>query len=343
LTAQHEITGAVTVLSHAGEPQHFGWSRQPGFFYDPALVWGPRQRISESDRYIVFTPTHLVIFEIRDDGFLGHTGITLVSLRDKKRTTQIFQSLFPLGSYDMPTGSEAGPIRYRRHRASLDFVPMEGGARIIRADIPKFGHHRSLRGELVLTEPVMAESLVTNMPWREAKNAFRYTRRSPWYTVEGVIQFGTTEIVFTRGKAWGIFDWNRGVRPRSDARYWAAACGMGSGRLTAFSVGYGSADSSAATENAFFVDGKIHKLDQVTFHIPPVNWLDPWRFTSNDNRLEMSFTPHQERYERRRLLFHSSTRRQVCGFFSGTAVLDDGSLISFDRITGFAERDKMRF
>ena len=340
---QLEIPGAVSVLTDTGEPQNFGWSRQPGMFYDPALVWAPRRRISEADRYIVFTPTHLVTFEVRDDGFLGHMGISLASLRDKKRSTQTFQTLLPLGSYDMPPGSESGSIRYRHYRASLDFVPMDGGARIIRADVPKFGHHRSLRGELVLTEPVMAESLVTNMPWRGEKNAFRYSRRSPWYTAEGVMQFGTAEIIFTRGNAWGIFDWNRGARPKADTRYWAAACGMGGERLIGFSVGYSSADSQACTENAFFVDGKAHKLDQVTFHIPPVNWLDPWRFTSSDNRLEMTFTPHQERIERRRLFFHAYTRRQVCGFFSGTAILDDGSVIEFQNITGFAERNKMRF
>ena len=307
------------------------------------MVWGPRRRMSESDRYIVFSPTHLVTFEVRDDGFLGHMGISALSLRDKQRTSRAFQTVFPMGSYDMPPGSESGAIRYRHHRASLDLVPMEGGARIIRVDIPRAGHHRSLRGELVLTEPVMAESLVTNLGWRGEKNAFRYTRRSPWYTVEGVIQFGTTEIVFSRGNAWGIFDWNRGARPRADTRYWAASSGMAAGRLIGFSVGYSSADSTAATENAFFADGKVHKLDQVTFHIPPANWLDPWRFTSNDNRLEMIFTPHQERVERRRLFFHTSTRRQVCGFFSGTAALDDGSLVEFQNVTGFAERDKMRF
>jgi hypothetical protein len=341
--AQREIDSAVSVLADTGEPQHFGWSRQPILFYDPALVWAPQRKISESDRYIVFTPTHLVTFEIRDDGYLGHTGVSVVSLRDKKRSTQMYRSLFPLGSYEMPTGSETGVIRYRRHKSSIDFVPMEGGARIIRVDIPKFGHNRSLRGELVLTEPVMAESLITNTPWRGEKNAFRYTRRSPWYTVEGVIQFGTTEIIFTRGNAWGIFDWNRGARPRADIRYWAASCGMSRGRLAGFSVGYSSADSSAGTENAFFVDGKLHKLDQVTFHIPPSNWLTPWHFTSNDNRLEMTFTPHQERFELRQFFLHSSTRRQVCGFFSGRAILDDGSSLEFERLTGFAERDKMRF
>jgi hypothetical protein len=181
------------------------------------------------------------------------------------------------------------------------------------------------------------------MPWLREKSAFRYSRRSPWYAVEGVIQFGTEEILFSRGKSWGIFDWNRGVRPRSDVHYWASACGTAGEHLIGFSVGYGSADSSAGTENAFFIDGKLHKLDQVTFNIPPADWLSPWRFTSNDNRLEMTFTPHQERKERNRTLLFFSTRRQVCGFFSGKAVLDDGAILEFQNVTGFAERYKTRF
>ena len=335
----------MSVLNDAGGSQNFGWSRQPLFFYDPALVWAPRRKYSESDRYIVFNSTHIVIFEIRDDGYLGHMGITIIFVKEKKRSTHIYQSLLPLGSYEMPPGSQSGAIRYRRKKRMLDLVPMEGGARIIRVDIPRFGYSRSrsLRGELVLTEPAMAESLMCNMPWRNEKNAFRYSRCSPWFTVEGVIQFGTVEIVFTKGNSWGILDWNRGVRPRSDTRYWAGACGMSNGRLAGFCAGHSLADSSAGTENAFFVDGRLHKLDQVTFHIPPSNWLSPWRFTSNDNRLEMTFNPLQERIDRRRVLLHAVTRRQVCGTFSGKAILDDGAELEFHNITGFAERCKTQF
>jgi hypothetical protein len=340
--AQNEIRSPVSVLDGSGGPQNFGWSRSPCFFYDPALVWAPRRKIAESDRYVVFSPTHLIVLEILDDGYLGYAGVSVISLKDKRRTTQTFQKAFPLGSFEMPPGSETGSIRFRRKRAHLDFIPMDGGVRIIKMDIPKFGHHRSLRGELVLSEPATAESLVTNMPWRWEKNAFRYSRRSPWYTAEGVVQYGTAELVFTQGNAWGIFDWNRGVRPRRDFRFWVSACGISEGRLIGLSAGYGSADSSLGTENAFFVDGKLHKLDQVTFHVSPSNWLLPWRFTSNDNRLEMVFTPHQERVERNRLLFYSLSRRQFCGFFSGRVVLDDGSLMEFQNITGFAEQKKTR-
>ena len=108
-----------------------------------------------------------------------------------------------------------------------------------------------------------------------------------------------------------------------------------------FSVGYNSADSSMGTDNAFFLDGKLQKLDQVTFHIPSGRNA-PWRFTSNDNRLEMTFTPHQERDENHQMFFYSLKRRQLFGSFSGKVILDNGSEFEFKNITGMAERRKSR-
>jgi hypothetical protein len=326
-----------------GQPHIFGWARQDYLSYDPALIYAARHRLTESDRYIVHTPTHMVVFEIKDDGWLGFMSISVISLRDRKRSTQTYKTWLPLGGYDMPVSSITGNVRWRLKKTQLDFICMEGGARIIKVDIPKFGRHRSLRGELVLSEFEEPQSLVTNQPWRNEKYSFRYTRCSPCFFVEGVIQFGGTEIVFTRGNAWGILDWNRCARPKADIRYWAAACGISEGRQLSFCIGYSWADFSIGTENGFFVDGKLHKLDQVTFHIPLSNWLSHWRFTSNDNRLEMTFFPHQERIDRHNLLFYRSTRRQVCGFFSGKVQLDDGSVMEFQNLTGFAERSKMSY
>jgi hypothetical protein len=105
-------------------------------------------------------------------------------------------------------------------------------------------------------------------------------------------------------------------------------------------VGYNGADSSLGTENAFFLNGRIHKLDQVTFHLTPADWMAPWRFASNDNRLEMTFHPFQERVERNRMLFHSINRRQIFGSFSGKVILDDGTPLLFHDLAGVAERRK---
>ncbi|WP_010258089.1 DUF2804 domain-containing protein [Treponema primitia] len=338
-----EIDTPRPILDEFGKPVNFGWARSPVFKYDKDLLGPPYGRITESERYIIFSPTHLLVFEILDHGWLGHISISVVSLKDKKRSTQPFIIPFPLGGFDLPQDSETGSARIQRKKFVIDFSAMEGGSRIIKVDIPRFGHHRSLRGVVVLTPPPEAQSILTCSPWRGEKKAFRYSRRSPWYVAEGVMQFSSTEMVFIKDKAWGIFDWNRGFRPRADTRIWASACGLNEGRQLGFNVGYSTADSGAGTENAFFLDGKMHKLDQVTFHIPPSDWLEPWHFTSNDDRLEMSFKPHQERSDRSTMLLHSLRRRQVCGYFSGKVVLDDGSKLEFHDITGFAERRRTRF
>jgi len=340
---QNEITSSLSILNEKGQPQNFGWAKNSLYFYDPALSYSPGYKFSESDRYIVFSPTHIVVFEVRDDGWSGQVGVSVVSLRDKKRSTQIFKSMLPLGSYELPASSVSGSMRWNKKKSKLDFFCMESGARILKADFPKFGRHRSLRGALVLSEFDDPHSLYTNQPWRGKKNAFRLSRCSPCFFAEGMIQLGSTEIIFKRGNAWGIFDWNRGVRPNADIRYLAAACGICGGKLLSICAGYSGADFSQGTENGFFIDGKLYKLDQVTFHIPLSNWLAPWRFTSNDNKLEMTFVPHQERIERRRLFLFNITRRQVFGFFSGKINMEDGTVLEFHNLTGFAERNKTQF
>jgi hypothetical protein len=336
-----EFTEETPMFDKFGRPQNFGWARSPWFVYDPVLRIAPRRRISESDRYLLFSPTHLVFFEMMDDSYLGYLCMSVVSLKDKKRSTQTFVTPFSMGCFELPNDSDKGSIKFIQKKNLLNFAVMEGGVRIIKVDIPKFSHHRSLRGQVVLTPPEGAESLVTHMPWRGKGNAFCYSRRSPWYSAEGVIQVGSSELVFTKGNGWAVFDWNRGVRPRSDLRFWATGCGQTDNRQVGFSVGYNSADSALGTENAFFLDGKLHKLDQVSFHIPTERHI-PWRFTSNDNRLEMIFSPHQERDDKFQMFFYSLKRRQFFGSFSGKAILDDGSIFEFQDITGMAERRKNR-
>ena len=339
--AQTEITEAHSVLDESGRSHNFGWARSPYFIYEPSLLKAPRRSITQSDRYILLSPTHLILFEILDDGYLGYFCVSVASMRDKKRNSKTYMTPFPLGSFALPKDSEADSIIYRQKKIQINFANMEKGVRIIKLEIPGFGKNRGLMGKVVLTPLPDAESMVTHMPWRGEKDAFLYSRRSPCYSAEGVIRFGTTEIVFIQGDGWGILDWTRGVRPRSDLGFWAAGCGQIDGRQAGFSVGYNSADSSLGTDNAFFLDGKLHKLDRVSFHIPSGRNV-PWRFTSNDNRLEMIFTPHHERDENHQMFFYSLKRRQLFGSFSGRAVLDDSSEFTFQDIKGITERRKSR-
>ena len=102
-----------------------------------------------------------------------------------------------------------------------------------------------------------------------------------------------------------------------------------------FNLGYGFSDRSCASENAIIYDRRIHKLDEVVFTIPPSSYTDPWTITSNDNRFEMKFKPVVDRTSNINLLLVKSIQHQVFGYFTGTAVLDDGTKLEIKDFPGF--------
>jgi hypothetical protein len=335
---QTEITAPVSIFDELGQLSNFGWARGPFFHYDRTLLWAPRRLISESERYIIFSPSHLFAFELHDAGVLGHISICAVSLLDKTVSRKFERLPFPMGAMELPNQSESSVIRKTVKNNLVEFISIEDGGRIIKIDAPQFDRGARLRGEVVLMTQDERQSILSYAPWRRQKERFQLVRCSPCYTVEGVMQFENKPVLFNKGRAWGIYEWARTARPKKDIHYWAAACGIHQGQQIGFNVGYGSVDSEAGTENAFFLNGFLYKLDQITFKISPSNWLAPWVFTSNNKRLEMDFIPVQSYSYQNNFLFYSLRSIQVFGFFSGMAALDDGSVLRFNNIAGIAER-----
>ena len=337
-----EINDYISLLNEEGRPKQSGWARFPFFLYNPAHIHASRRRVAEIDRFIVYSPTHIVTVEVQNAGYLGCAYVSVVSLKEKKPVAFHCETLFPQINMLMPMNSKDGKVRFHTRKAHIEIVPIQD-AKLIKADIPLFDKRRSLRCCLVIYPLPKAQSFVSATTWRRESTVFRLSCTTPSLITEGVVQLGTTEIGFTRNNAWSIFNWVRAVRPRQDMRFWATASGAASdGTVIGFSIGYSSADTTFVTENAFFFGGVIHKLDQVTFQISPSAWLLPWRFTSSDKRLEMIFTPQQEHSNSRQYFFHAMRRRQLYGFFSGTVILDGGAVCEFHSITGFAERQITR-
>ena len=93
-----------------------------------------------------------------------------------------------------------------------------------------------------------------------------------------------------------------------------------------------------APENVLFYDGRVHKLDDVTFEIPQGSYLRPWRFTSSDGRFEMDFEPILDRAAKIDAKVIISDQHQVFGRMRGRAILDDGTPIDIKDFPGFAEK-----
>ena len=154
-----------------------------------------------------------------------------------------------------------------------------------------------IQGEIVLThEP--EESIVMCTPFHK-KAHFYYNQKINCMRASGTVVVRGRHYEFEPDTAFAVLDWGRGVWTYKNTWYWGSASGEAEGVPFGFNIGYGFGDTSAATENALFYDGRLHKLSRVSFNIPrragKFDYMSPWSFTSDDNRFEMDFRPVLDR------------------------------------------------
>ena len=140
--------------------------------------------------------------------------------------------------------------------------------------------------------------------------------------------------------AFGTLDWGWGVWTWHNTWYWASASGRLDGVPFGFNLGCGFGDTSAATENAVFYDGRVHKLSDVAFSLPG-DRMAPWTFTGE--RCALSMTPVLDRSACAGAGPLRSEQHQIFGRFNGTVVLDDGTPLRVRDLMGFAEKVENRW
>ena len=154
----------------------------------------------------------------------------------------------------------------------------------------------------------------------------------------GWMEFDGKRYEFDPSKNFGTLDWGRGVWTYDNTWYWGSGNADINGKAFGFNIGYGFGNTSAASENVIFYDGKAHKIDDVEFHIPESSYLDKWTITSSDGRFEMEFTPMFDRAACLDFKVIMSDQHQVFGKMNGKAVLDDGTVIDVSDLFCFAEK-----
>ncbi len=96
------------------------------------------------------------------------------------------------------------------------------------------------------------------------------------------------------------------------------------GARIGLNLGCGFGDLSKAGENAFILDNRIHKLEQVKFDYTSGDYMKPWKFTDTEGRLDLVFTPFKDRTATTNLAVITSEVHQMFGRYNGTLITDDG-------------------
>ena len=343
---QTRIVERGPLLDERGRLAQRGYATALLLEYNRARIRTSRMRIKEWDYYLVNDGEFALALTIGDMGYAALVSASVVDFARREFTTQSTMGLLPLGRLSLPVTSSLGTTSFADSRARMRFE-VAGGMRRLEVDFKDFRDGQALVAEIVLDEEPR-DSMVIATPWVEDEVAFYYNQKILAMRAIGSFSIGEMRHVFSDQDSFGLLDWGRGVWTRDNIWYWSAAQGIQDGRRVGFNLGCGFGDTSAASENMFFLDGVAHKLGRVDFGIPEgkgkgsriadrFTLMEQWHMTDDEGRLDLLFSPDVDRSDFVNLKLVISDQHQVFGTFSGTIVLDDGTPFQIRDLRGFAE------
>lgn len=340
---QHEITEEQRLLNPDGNIAEPGFAKKLLWKYDRNDIKANKLRIKEWDYYYIGTQDYGLCLTVSDVGYVSSLSVSLLSFG--KVPFQFNDSelgILPLGKVNMPSTSVVGDVSTKAGTFEVTFNN-DGTKRHLFGRYDNYNNSgKTLVFDVVLYD-TPEESMVIATPFDKEKH-FYYNQKINCMKAEGYVDFDDIHWVFNKeNKALATLDWGRGVWTYDNTWYWGSGqMVLDDGNIFGFNIGYGFGNTSAASENMLFYNGKAHKLDQITFNIPYRNgeyfYTEPWTFTSNDGRFEMQFKPVIDRVAPIDLKVICMIPHQVFGKISGKAVLDDGTVIEIKDKMVFAER-----
>jgi hypothetical protein len=343
---QKRILRAGPLLRPDGALAAVGWSPQPlldcnleaARFYRLAAL--QPLRVKRWDYYAVTTPTHFFSFTLSHLGYIGMVFAYVIDFA--AQTVQEETLTLPLGGgVSLPRNSTKGDATFKNRQAELSFEIRPRG-RALRVNWPGFHKGAGLSAEIHLTQPPEHESMNLVIPIPGQR--FYFNRKINCLPANGWVETGGKRHELWSDTCLGNLDWGRGVWAYQSFWVWASASGfLPGGRRVGLNLGYGFGDTSAATENALILNGKLHKLGAVDFDYDPGNFMRPWTMKSPDGRLDLTFTPFLERVAKTDLKLLRSEVHQMFGTYAGCAVTDQGQEVQIEGLTGWAEEHQARW
>ena len=344
---QTELTQPTPLLDPDGNLNQIGWARYPllecnlekSNFYPKWLRPMQFMRVKRWDYYAIFTPKRFFSATIANLGYAGNIFVYTLDLG----TGELHEEglVIPFGRGVSLSRETVGVCRYRGQGVSIYFHT-HPGLRSIAVDWPNFHAGKGIHAEISLSQVQDHESMNIVIPIPEKR--FYYNHKINCLPAYGHLQYGDIEEELSPENCLGQLDWGRGVWEYSSFWNWASASGFLPDRRTVgLNLGTGFGDTSAATEDALILDGKIHKLNQVHWDYASGDYMQPWKFRDEEGRLDLTFTPFKDRTATTRLGIIDSEVHQMFGRYNGKVIADDGEEIHLDDLIGFAEEHKARW
>jgi len=137
--------------------------------------------------------------------------------------------------------------------------------------------------------------------------------------------------------ALGHNDWSAGYMRRETYWNWACLAGrLRNGKRIGLNVSCGVNETSF-TENCFWINGRLYKLDMVHFEYDRSNIFSPWWIRSNDGKLDLEFHPSGKHSETINAFIVASNFHQLFGRFYGKVKLSRWRSAKINGLYGYTE------
>lgn len=251
--------------------------------------------------------------------------------------------------------SVAGPLRvarelwhgecyYRHIGYCMEFENrLDSGMHRLRADIKGRRGKPAIQAEVFVLEDIDRYSpLVQVSPI--APNRPLYTHKTA-VPVEGKVSIGSLDVVLDPERDVALMDVQKTYYPYRTFWKWMTFGGRdGSGRLIAMNGCQNLiTDDESYNENCTWVDGEITLMSAARFMYDENMLLDPWKLSTTDGEMELTFTPQGERAGKVSLGFIMSDFHQPFGTFDGVIPAPGGSRIDVSKMFGICEHHLARF
>ena len=326
------------LLNDEGNLTEAGYSTNLIKEYDRNKIKASKMRIKEWDYYYIGNQFKGVAFTIADNSYMGLASVSILDFEEKTYITRSSMKLFTNGKLKLPNNSNYGEVVWKDNNYYLKFE-VKDGKREIDVKIKNYKDGNPFEAHFELFDST-DESMVIATPFNKPKH-FYYNQKINCIKAKGFYKYKENIVYFSEVDSRAVLDWGRGVWTYKNTWYWGSLSAIVNDSEIGFNLGYGFGDTTKASENMLFYNGKAYKLEDVEFIIPmdsngKYTYLEPWIIKSKDESIDLTFTPILDRNDNTNLIFIKSLQHQVFGKFNGKIKVQ-GKEIEFNDLVSFVE------
>ena len=336
---QVEIKEKTKLLNADGTLNAKGWSRRCLVDYNKENITPKyRKRLKEWDFYQTSNGHFMVQLNFANITLGAAATASIVNLDTGEKFESSALELFTEKKFQLAskTAEDISTFAYARKGV---FFGIE-----VKEDCRYLTYRGKCKGEPVEIHLVMHhlkdnQSITIVTPF-ENPNQFFLTTKYNCMATEGFARVGNLKIDFSKEDTFSVLDWGRGVWPHKNYWFWGNASAVIDGKPFGFELTWGIGKEDGNTETCLFYEGVAHKIGKVSLkhHPKEVGYMENWEFEEENGRLSVTMTPFFDNVSNLGVKgVLGMFTHQVHGLFNGTAVLDDGRVITLKDVYAFCE------